>query len=245
MQVKPIKTGIFKEGDDLVVFIRKHVKTLPERSVLVVTSKIVSLAEKRTAVNKDILTKQTLIQKESDFAMPTKWTWLTLKDGLIVSSAGIDESNSPGGKLILLPKDCYKSAEMLRTKLMKLYKVKKLAIVIPDSRTLPLRSGALGVALGYAGMKGLKDYRGQPDIVGRQFRYERAGIVDSVACAATLAMGEGDERQPLAIVTGAPVEFTETVDRNELYIALEDDLYLPFLKKIPKGTLPSRKAKRM
>lgn len=245
MIVRPIKTRVFKEGDNLEAFIRAHIQKLKENSVLVVTSKIVSLAEKRTAENKNVLTKQKLIRKESEFAMPTKWTWLTLRDGLIVSSAGIDESNSPGGKLILLPRDCYASAARLRTRLMKAYGVKKLAVVIPDSRTLPLRAGALGMALGYAGMKGLKDYRGTKDIVGRAFRYERAGIADSIACAATLAMGEGNEQCPLAVVEGAPVEFVDRVDKNELYIALEDDLFLPFLKEIPKSKLPSRKATRM
>ena len=50
MIITPIKTRIFIEGEDLVNFITKYIKRLPEQAVLVITSKIVSLAEKRTAI---------------------------------------------------------------------------------------------------------------------------------------------------------------------------------------------------
>ncbi|HVW71880.1 MAG TPA: coenzyme F420-0:L-glutamate ligase [Candidatus Paceibacterota bacterium] len=239
MQVKPIKTRVFREGEDLVAFIRSYVKKLPERSVLVVTSKIVALAERRTAVRKDLRTKEQLIRKESDFAFPTKWVWLTLKDGLVVASAGIDESNADG-KFILLPRNSYRSAAQLRKRLMKLYRVKELGVIIPDSRTVPLRAGALGMAIGYAGMKGLRDYRGAEDIFGRAFKFERSAVADSLATAATLSMGEGAERCPLAVVTGAPVEFTDRVDPSELVIPLQDDMYLPFISRIPKTLIRKR-----
>lgn len=239
MQVKPIKTRVFKENENLLAFIRTHVPKIPERSVIVVTSKIVALSEGRTAEHKNLLTKQNLIKKESDFAFPTKWVWLTLKDGFVVASAGIDESNADG-KLILLPKNSYRSAARLRRALMKAYKVQELAVIIPDSRTVPLRAGATGMAIGYAGMKGLRDYRGKTDIFGRAFRFERVGVADCLATAAMVAMGDGAERQPLALITGAPVEFVSSVDPKELYIPVEDDIYLPFLKEIPKGWLKKR-----
>lgn len=239
MNVRPIKTRVFRERENLVSFIRTYVKKLPERSVLVVTSKIVALSEGRTAEHKNLLTKQELIKRESDFAFPTKWVWLTLKDGFVVASAGIDESNGDG-KLILLPKDSYRAAAKLRLALMKLYKVKELAVIIPDSRTVPLRAGAVGMAIGYAGMKGLRDYRGKKDIFGRDFRFERVGVADCLASAAMVAMGDGAEQQPLALITNAPVEFSARVDKTELRIPVADDIYLPFLNKIPKGWLKKR-----
>ncbi len=234
MIVRPVKTRVFKETENLEKFIRAHIPKLKENSVLVVTSKIVALAEGRTKERVDLTTKEKLIRAESDYAVPTKWVWLTLKDGLIVASAGIDESNSENGKFILLPKDCYKSAARLRKALMKAYKVKNLGVIIPDSRTIPLRAGVMALALGYAGIKGLRDYRGTPDIFGRLFKFERVGIVDSIATAASLCMGEGNESQPLAVVENAPVVFTERVNRNELRIAPEDDMYLPFISGLLK-----------
>lgn len=238
MLVRPVKTRIFKEGESLPNFIEKYVPKLKENSVLIVTSKIVALAEKRTAPN-DPKTKERLIKSESTFALPTKWVWLTLKDGFVIANAGIDESNA-NGKLILLPKDSFKAAAKIRTEMMKRYKVKNLAVILTDSRIWPLRAGVTGVALGYAGLKGLKDYRKEKDLFGRGFKFETVSVVDGLAAAAVLTMGEGDECIPLAVIEGAPVEFATRVKPHELQIPLEDDIYLPFFGKLPKLRLKSR-----
>ena len=116
MIIQPIKTRVFQEGDDLFVFITNYFKKISEKSVIVVTSKIVALAEKRTAVVENIKSKEKLIRAESEFAIPTKYVWLTIKDGMVMASAGIDESNA-NGKLILLPNDSFKTARFLRDKL--------------------------------------------------------------------------------------------------------------------------------
>src|SRR6185369_15133943 len=94
-------------------FIVEHIPQIEEDAILVVTSKIVALAEGRTAVIENEQTKIKLIKAESDFAMPTKYVWLTIKDGMVMAAAGIDESNADG-KLILLPKDSFKTAARLR-----------------------------------------------------------------------------------------------------------------------------------
>ncbi|MEZ4210256.1 MAG: hypothetical protein R3B38_00865 [Patescibacteria group bacterium] len=98
MLVIPIKTRIFKEGENLFDFVCEYIKELPEESIVVVTSKIVALAEKRTAPKLTVQSKIDLIYKESDIVIPTKYVWLTVKDGMVMSSAGIDESNSEDGK---------------------------------------------------------------------------------------------------------------------------------------------------
>ena len=231
MQVTAIKTRVFEENEDLVAFITKYVKKLPERSVLVVASKIVALAEGRTVAATDTKTKEKYIKRESDFAKKTKWVWLTIKDGMVIANAGIDESNADG-KLILLPEDSFAAAAKLRTALMKHYKVKKLGVVIPDSRISPLRAGVIAMALWYACIKGIRDYRGKKDIFGRPFKFETTGVVDSLSTAAALVMGEGAEQRPLAVITHAPVEFTDRVKKGELLIPLEDDIYLPYFSKL-------------
>lgn len=236
MIIRAIKTRIFQEGNNLFSFVTDYFKKIPEKSVLVVTSKIVALEEKRTAIVKDEKSKEILIRKESEFAMPTKYVWLTIKDGIVMASAGIDESNA-NGKLILLPKDSFKTARVLRKKLQKKYKVRNLGVLITDSRTIPLRLGVTGVALGYAGFRGLKDYRGKPDIFGRKFKFSSANMADSLATAAVLVMGEGRERQPLAIIERAPVEFCDRINRKELHIDIKEDMYRPLFSKIPKSKI--------
>lgn len=234
MIIKPIKTRVFEEGENLFVFITDYFKKLQERSVIVVTSKIVALAEKRTAIIEDVQTKEKLIKKESEFAIPTKFVWLTVKDGMVMASAGIDESNA-NGKLILLPKDSFKTARFLRDKLQKKYGIKQLGILITDSRTIPLRAGVTGVALGYAGFRGIRDYRGTPDIFGRKFKVSRTDVADSLATAAVFVMGEGNEQQPLAIIEKVAIEFCDKIHRQELHIDIQDDMYRPLFLKLIKS----------
>lgn len=238
MKVTAVKTRIFKEGEDLFGFIVDNVPVLREASVLVVTSKIVALAERRTAKITGEGDKEKLIRQESEFAMPTKWTWLTIKDGMVMASAGIDESNADG-KVVLLPGDSYAAAAELRTRLKEKFGLEKLGVLLTDSRTLPLRAGVIGVSVGYAGMRGVRNYIGKPDIFGRLMTMSRTDVVDSLAAADVLEMGEGAEQIPLAVIEGANVEFVEEIDRDELKISIEDDMYLPlfgnFIDKNEKG----------
>ena len=115
---------------------------------------------------------------------------------------------------------------------MKKNKLKKLGVIVTDSRLLPLRAGVVGVALGYAGFKGIKNYIGKPDLFGRPFEFSKTDMADSVATAAVLVMGEGIEKQPLALISSAPVEFTDKTNRKELKIDIQEDIYKPLFEKI-------------
>lgn len=237
MKVKAIKTRIFKENEDLVQFIFTYFKKIPENSVIVITSKIVALSEGRTVEIDPSLSFEEMhsrvIKQESDYVLRTKYTWLTIKDNMVMASAGIDESNADG-KIILLPKDSFKSASIVRKMLQKKYGVKNLGVLITDSRLFPLRAGIVGAAIGYAGFKGVKDYRGTGDIFGRILKLSRTDIADSLATAAVFCMGEGKEQQPLALITDAPIVFIEKVNKKELYIDPREDLYQPLFEKIKK-----------
>lgn len=231
MQVRPIKTPIFKEGQDIEAFIARHVKRLKEQSIVVVTSKIVALAEGRTAEPKNARERENIIRSESEWAIRTKYTWLTVKNGIVMASAGVDESNA-AGKTILLPKDSFAAAARIRAFLKKRFKVKKVGVIISDSRTLPLRAGIIGQAIGYAGFAGIRDYRGKKDIFGRAFTMSRVDVADGLATAAVLEMGEGNEQRPLAVITDATVEFRERIDQDELKIDIADDMYRPLFEHL-------------
>ncbi len=223
-----IKTKIFPERGNLIRFITSNIKHLKNNSILVITSKIVALSEGRVGVLQD---KEKLIISESEWAIKTKYVWLTKKDGQIMASAGIDESNAKN-KLILLPKNSYTSANKIRTELLKHYKIKNLGIIITDSRTIPFRAGITGMALGYAGFKGVKDYTKLKDIYGRGFKFSKVNIVDSLSAGAVLTMGEGNEQKPLAIIENSNVIFTNKINKRETQIKLEDDIYFPLFKSL-------------
>lgn len=237
MEIKAIKTEIFKEKENLFQFIFKYIKKIPEGSVLVITSKIVALSEGRIvkidpSIPHDKM-REKIIRSESEYMLRTKDTWLTIKDGIVMSSAGIDESNA-NGKIILLPKNSFKSANIIHTELKRKYKVKNFGILITDSRLFPLRAGIVGAVIGYAGFKGVRDYRGTADIFGRILKMSRTDVADSLATAAVLSMGEGKEQQPIAMITNAPVEFVEKINKKELMIDPREDLYQPLFEKIKK-----------
>ncbi len=229
MQSRPIHTGIFHEGDDLVSFITQALPEVPEHSIIAIASKVVALAEGRTVPLTTQRAKDERIQSESDAALKTKYVWLTRKDGMLMANAGIDESNA-NKKLVLLPKDSYASAAELHKKLKKAYGRKKLGILITDSCPLPLRAGVTGSALGYAGFTGLREYAGKKDLFGRSLRMTRTNLADGLAATAGILMGEGNERQPLVLITGAPVTFTSRHPNRELIMPAKEDMYYPLFK---------------
>lgn len=227
MIIFPVKTRIFKANESLADFIISEIPKLKNKSILVVTSKILALSQGRVVEKiKNRKEKEVWIRKESEKFYETKWCYLCLKDGHWCANGGIDESNVESGGIILWPKKNYEAAENLRKKLLKHYKIKNLGILFTDSRIFPLRSGVVGVALGYAGFKGLKSYIGKKDIFGRKFKFEKVNMADSLATAAILVMGEGKEKVPLAVIENAPVEFTnKKINKKELRIKPENDIF--------------------
>ena len=232
MNIKAIRTNIFSQGMNLLDFILQNTKNkLKEKSILFITSKIVSLAEGRT-INKNKIDKKTLIKKECEHYLGEigYGCHLTIHKGLLLPSAGIDESNSINGEYILYPKDPFSSAEDLTHAIKEQLSLKDFGLVLTDSRTLPLRQGVVGVALAYSGFKAIKNLIGQPDLFGQPLKITMINIVDALASSAVLLMGEGAEKCPLAIAQEVPLEFTDKTDPRELKISMEKDLYNPLYR---------------
>ncbi len=241
MTVKAISTALFQKNQDLVHFILTYAgKHIREKSVLCVTSKIVSLAEGRTRPKKSPEThyqdKAKLVRQESDVYVGEVGygTHLTIKEAQLIPSAGIDESNSPDGEYILYPKNPFKTAENLRKTLQKKLSLKRMGLIITDSRTLPLRAGTVGTALSYSGFKGVKNLMGKKDLFGRPFKMTRMNLADSLATSAVVLMGEGAEKCPLALIEQAPVVFTQKTNPQEIQIPLKEDLYYPLFSQYIK-----------
>lgn len=235
-----VETELFHPGQSLVSFIVKSVPVslTQEGMVLAITSKIVSLAE--GAVQKrDARSKREIVEAEADqfLGETAAGVSLTVKHGILIPSAGIDESNSESGDYILFPKNPYLSAEKLQKELREIWKLSKLGIVITDSHVTPLRLGVTGIALSHSGFKATRDYTGEKDLFGREMRMTQVNVLDSLATAAVFKMGEVAECCPLAVVFDDSVEFTSHVDANqarkEISIDLKEDLYGEFFSKLP------------
>lgn len=241
LTISPIQTSIFQSGDDLVEFIVKHVPPswMKEKTILVITSKIVSLAEGRL-VPQNSIDKKDLIRQEAEVFLGEIGydVSLTIKQGLLIAAAGIDESNSVHDDFILHPKDPFASAQIIHEKLKMHYSLKNLGIILTDSKTGPLRMGVVGVALSFAGFKPLKNMIGQKDLFDRPLKVTKINVADSLAGIAVFTMGEAAERKPLALIQNANVEFTNKPVAQELIVDPKDDMYLPLYKHLMERERP-------
>lgn len=232
MFIKVIKTRIFKLNESLEGFVLDYLPKVKNESVIVITSKIVALSQGRKVVSRNELEKAQWIKKESEQYIKTRWCYLTLKDGHWCANAGVDESNVAGGGLILWPKNSNQVARVLRKRLRRHYKIKELGILITDSRIFPLRAGVSGVALGYAGFAGLRNYIGKKDLFGRRLKVTKTNVADGLAAAAVMVMGEGRESTPLALIEDSKIQFKANTDPRELRILPKDDLYRPLFDQL-------------
>ena len=234
MQIRPIKTHRVEHGESLEDILDQYILDLQERPIVAVTSKIISVCEGRS-VGKIGIDKYELIKQESDLLLKTDKNpynlYLTIKDGLLIPSAGIDESNVDD-VYILYPSDVWQSCEKIWQHLRTKHNIKELGIIITDSHTTIMRRGVTGIALSWCGFEPLYSYIGKPDIYERPFKATQINIVDALATSAVFVMGEGREQTPIAIVTNAPhMTFLDKPpskeQRADIVIKLEEDLYAP------------------
>ncbi len=244
MKVEPIKTRILNPPqDDLLEAIQSSVKKIPEQSILVITSKVVSIWEGRCVPIASVKDKDELIKEEADRyvarnIVPEAWVIHTIKNNLFIPSAGIDASNS-GDYYTLWPKAPYKSAQKLWKWLKKKYKIKNIGVIITDSHSVILRRGTIGISIAHYGFNPLKDYRGHKDLFDRKMLISQLNIADGLASSAVVTMGENTEQTPLALITGIPwVQFTiRPYKTRKPYSSFEiktsEDVYYPLIKSAP------------
>jgi len=244
MKVTAIKTKVIQPGEDLFKFLHEHISILEERSIVVITSKILSFAQNRfaPAIEKTREEKHDLVRRETDLYLdPSKSKYdimITIKNSLLAVNAGIDESNSPG-QYILWPENLQEFTNQIWQFLRETYKVKDLGVIITDSKTMPLRWGVTGTAVSYCGFNPLIDKRGLTDIFGREMKMTQIQIAEAIAIAAVFEMGESNEQRPLAIVNDfqQAIEFQDRVPDEEEIKALsidpEDYVYAPLLLSVP------------
>lgn len=242
MNVTAFQTPLLKPGDDLREVIAAVLPRLPERSMVVVASKAFSTVENRFVpkTTEDKAEKHALVRQEADYYIDphsSKYNlMLTIKRNALFVNAGIDESNA-NDQYLLWPEDPQKSLNELWQFLRERFGVSELGLTMSDSTSFPLNWGVIGHAIAYCGFNPLKSYIGKPDLFGRQMKMEQVNVAQSLTAAAVWEMGEGDERQPLALIEGLPaVEFLDHVPSDEelaaLKIEMVDDAYAPIMSSV-------------
>ncbi len=228
----PLHFPIVKEGDNIGCLIgeclHKQGITVHNGDIFVVAQKIVSIAENRI-VKLDTISSnkmayelseqtgrtpelcQTIIDESSQILGVSGRNVITRhKLGFVCTNAGIDSSNvaQKSERIVsLLPEDPDASASMIRNSLIDKFG-KKVSVVISDSFGREFRHGSIGEAIGISGIDSVVEIHGK-DIFGNETT-PKIAIVDEVASAATILMGEQDEKIPVVIVRGVKYCYTET-----------------------------------
>jgi coenzyme F420-0:L-glutamate ligase/coenzyme F420-1:gamma-L-glutamate ligase len=240
---------LIRAGDDLAAILlaglEKAGMVLRDGDVLVLCQKIVSKAEGRAVQLETVTPSQDAQTLASQTAKDPRLVEVILRDtrkvlrarphliiaehelGWICANAGIDRSNveqlNDDGVVLLLPVDPDRSAREICDRLVAATRA-NIAVIINDTHGRPFRNGAVGVAIGVAGLSPLSDLRGQPDLFGHQLQSSILGTADEIASAASLLMGQADEGRPAILVRGAPVVLGEGTARD-LQRSAEKDLF--------------------
>jgi coenzyme F420-0:L-glutamate ligase/coenzyme F420-1:gamma-L-glutamate ligase len=240
---------LIQPGDDLAAIVLRGLRDanieLQNDDVLVLAQKIVSKAEGRMVRLRDVTPSPRALElarqsgKDARFCEVVLWDTreiLRVRVGLIIvetkhgwvcANAGVDRSNvAPHDEnewVLRLPEDADASAQRLRERVRALT-ARDVGIIINDSHGRAWRNGAVGVAIGVAGIPAVEDLRGKPDLFGYLLQVTTVGLADQIASAASLLQGQANEGRPIVHVRGVPMTRREGSAR-EIVRAREQDLF--------------------
>lgn len=216
-----------RPGDDLAALIVERLEAMGEAlqpgDILVIAQKIVSKAEGRLVrladvqpgplaleyaaiVGKDPRVVQVVLNDSNEVLRVRRGLLVVeQRSGWVCANAGVDRSNiEPDDEsdwVALLPADADASAEALRSRLAELTGVAP-GVIINDSHGRAWRIGTVGVAIGCAGLPPVWNQRGLRDLFGYELVSSEECIVDELAAAASLLMGQSDEGRPVVVIRG-------------------------------------------
>jgi len=239
---------IIKAGDNLAELIcraaEKQGTPIQEDDIIVVTHVVVSKAEgcivnldevspspfaksfaelydKDPAMVEVVLREAKSIRRMMDGKIITE-----TKHGFVCANSGVDKSNVSGENYVaLLPHNPDASAERIRKEIKRLTG-RNVAVIISDTHGRPLREGEINVAIGVAGLKPIRDRRGEKDLFGYVLRVKQTAVADELASAAELVIGQACEGVPAAIIRGYNFIKSEDAKATQLIRPKEKDLFL-------------------
>jgi coenzyme F420-0:L-glutamate ligase/coenzyme F420-1:gamma-L-glutamate ligase len=239
---------IIKKGDNLAKLIctaaERQGTPIEDGDIIVVTHVIVSRAEGNVVSLDDVtpsefaknvarqvekepaLVEIILRESKSIVRMGQKHLICETRHGFICANAGVDQSNVPGERsVVLLPRNPDRSAKALRRKIKKITG-KDVAVIISDTHGRPLREGEINIAIGVAGIKPIRPRIGEKDLFGYTMRVKKTAIADELASAAELVIGQTNEGIPAAIIRGYQYPKSEKAKAKELIRKREKDLFI-------------------
>ncbi len=225
-QVFALESKLIKPGDKVfpafVESLRKHRFQLKDNDIVIIASKVFSYQNnlmlkldeiKPSSHAKWIAEKASMDPRVAEVVIREcnnrviGWVYrvlLTETEHGLSANAGIDLSNAPPGYVLLLPRNPDEIAKQFRTQIREEFG-RNVGVIIIDSRTIPLRKGTSAIALGISGLPAIIDERGKKDLYGYKMMITTRALADNIGTAATILMGETNEKRPFAVVRGLQV----------------------------------------
>jgi coenzyme F420-0:L-glutamate ligase/coenzyme F420-1:gamma-L-glutamate ligase len=223
---------LIQPGADLPVLIIEAAEhdglTLADGDVVVIAQKIVSKAEGRIVHLADVtpspraeklarltgrdarLCQLYLDESTAITAVNGRHVVTVHRLGFVGTGAGVDMSNvgeRADGNAVLLPADPDASARAIRSAI-KDRTGATIAIIICDSFGSPVRDGAIGAAIGIAGIRHVEQPENDADLFGNPSK-PMMNRVDEIASAASILMGQTAAARPVVVGRGVPYTVDE------------------------------------
>ncbi len=237
---------LIKPGDDISRLISERT-ILHEHDIMLVSSTVVSKSEGRMVSLKNVrITErssliaeknnndprfvQAVLDESTEVLLESPFLLVRIKNGSICVNAGIDHSNVEGSDdVLLLPEDPDNSALYLKNSILK-YTGKNVSVIITDTNGRPFRIGQTGAAVGCAGIKPTRDWRGTKDLFGRILEVKNEAVIDEIAGFANILMGEGNGGTPVVIIRGLNLYNESNGIKGLIRPAIEDVIMKALLK---------------
>ncbi len=219
--------GEIRPGDSIVTALlsalRRSRRHLLRGDILVIKHKIISKAEGRLVRLDSVRPRPSALRWARRYRLDARLVQLAIDQsrrvirkghgvmitenaqGLVCANSGVDLSNVDGGaSAVLLPADPDRSAARIYRELRAHLKF-PVPVIVSDSFGRPWREGLTEVAIGSAGMKVFRDFRGRRDSHGYRLHSTLEAVADELACVAGLACGKLS-KIPACIVRGYEYE---------------------------------------
>ena len=158
----------------------------------------------------------------------------------IYSDAGLDFSNHPKGIVSIPPENPDKYAREIRERIKEITG-REVAVIISDTEVTPF-IGSLDLARGSSGIEVVSRRFGDPDRYGKPKFGGIDNIVDELACASALLMGQTSEGIPAVLIRG--LKYVRSEEGVSTY-SLSPDRIKAIIKEIIKETIKIVGARRI
>lgn len=169
---------------------------------------------------------QTVLDASDEVLMEYPFILSEVAHGHVGVRAGVDQSNIDDGNVILLPPDPMAEADAIRQDFLKI-SGKDIGIIITDTCGRAFRRGQTGNAIGWSGMKAIRDFRGDTDLFGHTLKITEEAAVDELAGIANFVMGESNNGVPAVVIRNCG----RWQGHDDLYFRKEEDLFRKLMKK--------------